>query len=210
MPMGAPSQVPEPKSRYSPLSAPMLAIRLAELGSTSAPLMSVFQGMSPLSEAPTPKLALDRLPWVPPRRRSGSCPVAASGVSPPPPPPQALNRQAGMATRAHRRVGCIAPPVMPPTRLAFIAGQPVGLLERIVAAGGPRHTRRQQPETSVTSGHAHHHPAQHLPVQQLLRCRNRFGEGDVTGDQAQLGQVEVGGESAPGFDAEAIPAAQQL
>ena len=66
--MRAPSQVPAPKSRYRPLSAPMLLIRFAELGSTSAPLMSVFQGLSagkgmaPLSEAPTPRLAVAKLP----------------------------------------------------------------------------------------------------------------------------------------------------
>ena len=68
MPIGPPSQVPEPKSGRRLAVAPMLAMMAAEPGSTAAFEMSVLKacpagkGRAPLSAALLPRLAPFRLP----------------------------------------------------------------------------------------------------------------------------------------------------
>src|SRR6266571_5523935 len=127
MPFGAPSHT-VPKSGCRPALRPMLAIRLAEFGSTGCDEMSVFQGLSggktclPAMEAPAPVAA-------------GGLPVPEEDPDPRSPPEPAL-----------------PPPAHPVEKRANIAAKPItAFIVSCLLLGGrppfsPRAAARDPPE----------------------------------------------------------------
>jgi len=115
MPIGAPCQVPDPKSGRKPVPRPMLVSSAVELASTAAADTSVFHALpagnatAPFKAALTPvpaplKLPNTVLPLPVPAVGAG----AGAGATPvdaaaPPPPPQAASHKADKPARLKRR-----------------------------------------------------------------------------------------------------------